>query len=237
MRQFIEFLRKLGNWLPLFFRWFIVEPKKIWFTLFPIFIGVIFCWLIPAGIFNGPILNDTFETRFRLTGLSLELLGIVTVVYGLNAALKLFDVERLWEIIPKWFKRCPNFRGDSRIIVGSINVTLEAATGSAFGTSTLTPNSSIENRVTFLEEQLKQVHLQLYKNRIDFENKFQKSSDALNTERCEREAGDKQAQQALKEFAVGDVYIELMGIIWLIFGAIFATASTELASIFCSSPF
>ena len=93
-------------------------------------------------------------------------------------------------------------------------------------------NSTIENRVAFLEEQIEQVHSQALENRICCENKYKTLLDALNTERSEREGGDKKAQQALKEFAVGDVFIELMGVIWLITGAISATASTELAKLF-----
>jgi hypothetical protein len=94
------------------------------------------------------------------------------------------------------------------------------------------PNSSIKNRVTFLEEQIKQVNLQAHKDRIHFENELKKLSDALNEERNERESGDNQVKQDIKESAVEDVYTELMGIIWLFIGAISATASTELAKFF-----
>lgn len=237
MRQQIEFMRKIVNWLFRIFIWLIIEPKEFWITLLlPIFVGVIVCWFNPVGISNEPELIDILEKRFRFTGLALELSGIGTVVYGLNETLKLFLGEHLLHIIPKWFKRFPKFRDDSRTIKGSTTFTLKPATGSAFGTSTLTPNSSIENRVTFLEEQLEQVHLQLYKNRIDFENELKKLSDAFNSERNTREDKDKQAKEVHKEFVVREVYTELMGIIWLIMGASLATVSKELASIFCSCP-
>lgn len=80
MRQLIEIIKMIGNWLPRFLQWFFIEPKKFWLTLLPIFFEAIFCWFIPVGIFNGSILNDVLETRFRLTGLFLEVLGIGTVV-------------------------------------------------------------------------------------------------------------------------------------------------------------
>lgn len=232
MRQITEFLKKLGNWLFRFFRWFFAEPLLFWITLIVIFLGVIFIWFIPVGIFNGPNFYDILETRFRLTGLILEVLGIGTVVCGLIKNLKLFEHAHPLEIIPKWFKRFPKF-GRPRTIVGSMNATLGLSDSCyAIGIASLGQNTSIENRVDFLEKQNIQIFDQLHKNRIHFENEFKKLSDALNAERNERESVHKQAQHDLREFAVGDVYIELMGIIWLIIGAISATASTELAKLF-----
>jgi hypothetical protein len=136
VRQVIEFLRKLGNWLFLFFIWIIVEPKKFWITLLPLVIGVIFCWLIPAGIFNGPILNDTLDTRFRLTGLFLEVSGMITVVYGLNETLKLHLGKNLLHIILEWLNRFPKFGVNSHI-VGSVANSMGRSTVSGFGTSVL----------------------------------------------------------------------------------------------------
>jgi len=232
MRQLIEIMRMTGNWLSRFFWWLVVEPKQFWPTLLPLFGGFIFCCFIPVGIFNGLIPDDSLETRFRLTGLVLELLGIITVVIGVNATLKLFDVDGLCKTILKWFKRFPKFVENARTTVGSISATTENATASFFGTTSLAPNSSIENRVAFLEEQLKQVHLQVYGNRIHFENECKSLSDALSAESDKRKTGDKQSHYDLKAFAVEDVYIEVMGVVWLIFGAISATASKELAIIF-----
>jgi len=231
LKQVFEFIRKLGNWLFRIFIWLLLEPKKFWITLLPFLVGFIFLLALPAGIFNGLYFYDTLETRFRLTGLILELLGICAVVYGLNDTLKLFLGKHLLHIIPEWFKRLPKFRNNHRLGVNPVNGAL-GLRGALLTTKIPAPTSTIENRVSFLEEQIKQVRSQAFKDRIYFENKYKTLVDALNTERSEREDGDKQAQQDLKEFAVGDAFIELMGVIWLFFGAIFATASTELAKLF-----
>lgn len=231
MRQFIEFLRTLGNWLARFFRWLLVEPKTIWITLLPIFIGVIIILFIPAGIFNYSFICDTLETRFRLTGLFLELSGIFSVVYGLNKTLKLHLGKNLLNIILEWFKRFPKFRDKPHIVETSINSMLDVFVSSS-STKIPAPNSSIEIRVAFLEEHMNRVESQVQGNKTHSENELKKLSDALNAERNERESGDNQVKQDIKESAVGDVYIELMGIIWLFIGAFFATASTELAKLF-----
>lgn len=231
MRQVIEFLINLKNWLARFFIWLIVEPKKIWFTLLPIFIGFIIILFIPAGIFNYSFICDTLETRFRLTGLFLELSGIISVVYGLNKTLKLHLGKNLLHIILEWFKQFPKFRDDSRTVVNSINATL-GLSGALSTTKIPAPNSSIENRVAFLEEHIQRVVSQIQENKRYCENEFKKLSHALNAERNERESGDNQVKQDIKESALEDAYIELTGIFWLFTGAISATASTELAKIF-----
>lgn len=77
---------------------------------------------------------------------------------------------------------------------------------------------------------------QAFDNKAHFERELKKLSDALITERNERENGDNQVKQDLKEFAVGDIYIELIGVAWLIIGAFSATASTELAKLFGQIP-
>ena len=236
MKQVIGFIKKLVNWIFRIFKWATVEFKLLWITLLlPIFVGVIIFRVIPDDILIGSNSCGTLENRFRLTGLILELLGIGLVVYGLNKTLKLFLGKHLLHIIPKLIKRFPKFGNNLPTAKCTINWIEEGETCSMDLTSSPAPNSSIENRVAFLEEQIKKVNLQAHKDRIHYENEIKRLSDALNVERSEREGGDKQSQQALKEFAVEDVYKELMGVIWLFFGAIFATASTELASISCSA--
>lgn len=99
MRQIFEFPKILINWFLRFYRWLIVEPKKVWITLLPIVAVVIFCWLLPKDILNGSYFCDSLEARFRISGLFLELLGIGTVVKGLNETLKLFLGERFLDMV------------------------------------------------------------------------------------------------------------------------------------------
>jgi hypothetical protein len=234
VRQIIEFFRKLRKWLPLVLRWLIIEPKIFWFTLLPFIFSGVFIWIIPAGILNNSIFCDTLEKRFQFMGLFLELSGIVLVVYGLNKTLKLYLGKHLFHFFPKWIKRFPKF-GGLPIISGYMNARENGYdTCQAVVTTSPPPDMSVENRVELLEKQYQKVWSQVQSNRFQFENEIKKLSDGLIAERKERERGDLQAQHSLKEFALGDVQLELMGVIWLFSGAIFATASTELALLFQS---
>jgi len=213
MQQMIDWIRNIGFWIIRVFRW-LCEAKKVWITLFSI-VGVFFFWYISAG---------KWEVCFRLTGLTLELLGIGTIVCGLNDTLKLFERTHLLDIIPKWIKRFPKFE-DKNTITAAVNVTCPMPSISAFVTSTPPPNTLIEERIARLEESLNSVHSQIFEN----QEKIKNLSLALSNERHDRETGDGKSYQKLKEFAVEGLYLEAMGVIWLIFGALFATASTELA--------
>jgi hypothetical protein len=231
-----EITARIGNWLLRFFRWFFIEPKYVWFALLPFFVAFLFWLLFPIGLFNGSILKVSLETRFRLSGLFLELSGIVAVVCGITKNLKSFDDKTLLQfyliLFTQWAKRYPKFIEEPHVSECSISVALGNATLSGHAFSSIAPSSSIENRITFMEEQVKQLYLQIHQDKTYFENNYKKLSDALNAERSEREAGDNHFHHELKELATGDVHIELMGIIWLIFGTSFATASTELAKYF-----
>lgn len=232
MRKIIEFLSKLKNWLIRTFKWLIIEPKLFWIMLLPFIFGYTLIKLIPIGILNTPFNCDTLDFRFRLIGLLLELFGICTVVYGLNEAFKFFEHTALLDIIVKWFKRFPKFF-ENHILVGSANIQ-ENFSDSCNGiiTTSANPNTSFENRISILEQQYNKLFIQVQNNRTHFTSELKKFSSDLNTEINQRIIGDKHNQQTLKEFAVRDVYIELVGIIWLLFGAISATASTELAKYF-----
>lgn len=232
MRRIIEFLKKLGNWLFRIFRWLINEFKLIWITLLPILVGVIFCLFIPTSIFNGPILCDTLESRFRLTGLILEVLGIGTVVYGLIKNLKLFERTHLLGIIIEKFKRFPKFKKHHHTLSASLISSIANVSGNLSVRVSPASNAPIEDRVAYLEEQIKQVQSQAFDNKALFEKKLKKLSDDFADDSLKRDIDDEKAKQDFKEYVVGDAYIELMGIIWLIIGAISATASTELAKAF-----
>lgn len=218
----IDWIKKFGRFIIGTVRW-LWEAKIVWITLLPFVGAFLFIWQTSAG---------TWEFRFRLTGLILELLGIGAVVYGLNETLKLHLGKNLLHIILEWFKRFPKFGDNPHIVISSINASLLGLSGSLHATNIPAPNSSIEKRVAYLEEHIKGVLSQVQENKIRSENELKKLSDALNAERNERESGDNQVKQDIKESALEDAYIELMGIFWLFTGAISATASTELAKCF-----
>jgi hypothetical protein len=213
----------LWYWIISVFRW--LWARKIFCVAVLLLVVAIFSsWKMALP-------DKTFADRLRYTGLALELFGIFTVAYGLYETLKTFG-RSLRSIISEPIKGFPKF-GEPRTIVGSMNA-IEESPDSCYATGTVSPspNRLIENRVADLEEQLKQV----LKDRTHFENEFKKLTDALNAERSEREASVERVRKMLEKFAVEGLAIEVLGVVCLVFGAIFATASSELAYFFDGFP-
>jgi hypothetical protein len=231
VRQVIEFIRKLGNWLFRIYKWLIFEFKLFLITVFPLIVGYIFIKLIPLGLLKTSFFLDDIECRFRGIGLFLELLGIGTVIFGLNNSLNLFESSPILGNIIEKFKRFPKFKISHLTLSASPCVSIESLLGTMSVRVSPPSNATIEDRVVFLEEEMKRALSQIQENKTNSDKELKKLLDALNAERSEQESRHKQVQQSLKEFAVGDVYIELMGIAWLITGAISATASTEWAKL------
>jgi hypothetical protein len=53
----------------------------------------------------------------------------------------------------------------------------------------------------------------------------------LGAARRERELGDEKNSKLVQEAAAGGLYLETMGVLWLLCGIIFATASNEIAKL------
>ena len=223
MEPMINWVKKFGRWIIRIFKW-LWEAKKVWLTLLSI-VGVLLFWYMYIG---------NWEDRFRFTGLTLEILGIGTVVHGLNETLKLFERTHPISIISAWFKRFPKFEDKNNDITISLNGNfINTSLDSALSlTSYSAPNISLDRRVALLEESLNQTKSQIFVIQQMLKRENQNMSEALTNESHEREIGDEKAQQKLKEFAIDGLAIEMMGVVWLVFGAIFATLSKELVEWF-----
>ncbi|WP_340121903.1 hypothetical protein [Methylobacter svalbardensis] len=208
MKPIIDWIKKFGRWIIRVAKW-LWEEKKVWITVLSIIGVFFFFWLIFPEKLEG-------EDRFRLTGLTLELLGICTVVYGVNETLKSLERPQLHDIISEWFKRFPKFEDKNNDITLTLNgMSSTCAQGSLFPHILRpVPNSlSLDKRVTLLEENLNQTNMAMFVIQQMLKQESQSMSEALTNESREREVGDENAQQQLKEFAVEGLALEIMGVV------------------------
>ena len=207
MEPIIDSIKKFGRWIIRVVKW--LWKRKIVFIALILLVGAIFSsWYMPMP-------DKTSADRFRYTGLALELLGIGTVACGLYETLK-SSKSTLRDIILEPFKEFPKLRDNSPVVVPMNGQSeIPALTSLGLGTP-LAPNSSVEERVTFLEELLKQVRLQAHENRTNVENEFKKSTNALNAERSEREVSVEKVRQMFDKFAIDGIAIEAIGVVCLV---------------------
>ncbi len=197
-----------------------------------------FLWAVsvPLVIFCSYFLFSNWELRFRMSGMFLQLMGVVTVAWGLMGAHKLFSKAGFTEIIKKWFMSIPPFTETSSVHMGVGNVQLEGITGSAYGTVSLANAPSLEEKMELIEKVLNNLNKQqgVLDKKIDTNAK--EHALAIENEKKFRERSIQQVKELIREIAVGGIHIESIGVIWIFFGIIFATIPKELVCLFFCLP-
>ena len=229
----IDSIKKLGRWIIQVAIW--LWERKIVVIALILLIGAISFILYMPMPNNMPMPDKTSVDRFRYTGLALELFGIFTVAYGLYETLK-SSKRTLLSIISESFKVLPKHEIKNYSIIGSIPIKLGLSSLMSYQPG---PDTPPDKQVTQLWKCLSRANEQIddiQKIQQQLKRDNQNMSDALNTERSEREASVEKVRQMLKKFAVDGLAIEAIGVVCLVLGAVFATLSTELAYFFDSFP-
>jgi hypothetical protein len=210
----------LLRWVRSLFRW-IVEPRTFWLCTFVVVASVVVS-----------LSGEISETKIRIIGLFLQLCGIGTVAWGLRETRKLFGypgfVEHLWE----WIKRFPRFK--PKPSHSYVNATLPMIKVNSRGHSwqNSAPDATIEERLQAVEANLLNVNQRLIQvhQRIDHETR--RITSELSEEQRLREEEDEEIRRKLSLSQTGGLSISAMGLVWLFWGIIMSTASTEIAKWF-----
>ncbi len=215
----IRRLMRLFRWLVRVASW-LHEAWAVW--------GAV---LVMTVALLNPFTSPAWEARVRITGMLLQLFGISTVVVELHKTQTLFHKPSLRKMAVGWFARFPKFGVETQIVVGSGGVSSRVAV-TGYGTVSLPPTASLEERIAALERGLNQANGRIHQveNRIGEEARIR--SSALESERRERVVEDQSNQQLIEKAAAGDLHLEFIGVLWLALGVILATASNEIVSMF-----
>ena len=171
-----------------------------------------------------------WEPRIRLSGMVLELAGLLTVAWGLGETRKHFHQPSLFAGVRAYITRFPSWR---RHIV----LRAEAAAFLAAGSSTMTGRvttsqeaGTIEDRVTFLEKQVARLSTEQLEINRKFTDAERKHEASIQSESEKREVGDAHTRKQLEEAVAGGLHLEMTGAAWILVGIVLATASNEIAS-------
>lgn len=199
------------------FVWVFCKAWPIWF---------LFAFIVPPFFIVYMSLENS-DRYLNYYGLILELLGSGTVVLGLMGRWKLFGLpdffKELWNQRPRWNQK-PH------------HATHAGTGGAVFGGSSESsgwhppqPDSSIEVRLTLLEENVKRFYDRFNNMDKKLKQEERRVNDALNLERQTREKSNKEFKTTLHELGAGGLKIEVFGIYWLFLGMIFSTIPQETA--------
>jgi hypothetical protein len=211
---------------------------RIWVGRIPVwFWGQRSLWLPTAVLCGVPLIAIAIplgqpELRIRYSGLVLELLGIITVIVGLRHKGRLFNKPSLRQRLAQAMQSFPSWPGRNRTVALS-GVSISATAGvagrlSAWHSAT---DTSLERRIAALEkniESLKLDHAEAVKALRTADEQIRHS---LESESTERKSVDADLKRKIDGIGGDGLHVEAMGIIWVVFGAILTTVSTELASL------
>jgi uncharacterized protein (TIGR04206 family) len=167
------------------------------------------------------------EKDFRLLGMLLQLVGVLTVAKVLIDSGRLFKKPTFRERIAQYFKRFPRRHVP---IHGSLSAQEEGhdiARVRVFVSPS--PDTPLEKRVEMLEEKTKN----LFSEVDELGEKIRAQSDGLalkiTEEVTQRKAGQRAFEEQLESAIIGGSHVEWWGVIFFIVGIILASTSPELA--------
>jgi len=193
-------------------------PRHVWACLLVTAVALIFC-LRPG----------TSEPVIRLTGLALQLLGVLTVAWGIAETRRFFGLPPLRSKVKAWLEAAPFRRSQTVSAVG--HATLGAPTGKARGYGMHGPgeNPTVESRLEALEKNLAVVHQRITGLEQEYDQELRSLSERIRAENGSLKAELGQVRGRLEGFGTGGVRVSAMGVVWLFLGLVLSTAGVEIA--------
>ena len=206
-----------------FNRWLFIDPSPIWLAILAPGVTLLVAW---------PVTTSS-ESRVRIAGFLVTLLGGALVLKGITGTQHLFNKPRLYRRVTAWLRRLPPIFARRGIIHAAGFAVTASATVSARGHVRVNPKdpSSVSSRVDAIEENLRRVddRISQVETRVDQEVKSVR--ELVDSERSERARGHPTLDARLEEAAAGDLDLELVGVWWLIVGQVLGSFPEEIGRV------
>lgn len=213
-------MRKTRNWLRSVYLW-LMEARY-----FALSIAVVVC-----AIFFIVMLGSS-ERSIRLAGMTLQLLGVGTVIWGVAKTREFFGHTPVASQIKDWLLKFPRYT--PKPVVLSASGTFEPLTVRSYGFSSPPKVSpfTTEGRLAAIEVELNQMREQFCKTHQIIDEKVAGINHLIEVETASRNQSVQYVLQRLELTATGGIHITSVGALWLFIGVILGSASPELAAIF-----
>ena len=180
-------------------------------------IAAIFVLVIFMGI-------SCLERQIRISGMALQLMGVILVAVGLR------DTRQAFDDLPTTLGAIKAWRS-GRLRFGPQHHVLHAE-GASFGTSTVAararvsagPDSPLERRVAILEQEVTNLFDELGTLSAEMKKKTDEGS--------ERAKADEKTKNQLRRAIAEGIPLGIVGVIFFLLGITGGTASPEIASSF-----
>jgi hypothetical protein len=172
----------------------------------------------------------TSEPLVRWTGLVLQLLGIATVIVGIEQTRRLFNHPSFLSVAAAWLKQFPPLKRN--IVIGGVaagEINLDGMKARGYATSNPPPNASVDDRLASLERNVRHLNKRIDDAFQEIDKTESAHTKALEKEKQERRAEDSKIASKLEISGTGGLHVSAIGAIWLIIGVILGTGSVEIA--------
>ena len=187
-------------------------------------------------------LAKPLEFTLRTTGGLLQIFGIFSVALGIRKLRRSFGLRpvsveilsEFWAWTVQFGRRIARMFGRGRdvTVTASANLRTAGALSTARAKIGRGPNLSVEQRLEFLERSFDNMQDFTYKLQDDVQNEIDLRKAAIAAERADREKHIAEVRSQVNELAVGGIQLQIVGILWLLFGVALATWSQEIAPLF-----
>jgi len=193
------------------------------------FVGLALAVVVPILVFA--LSPGVDASSIRLWGLLLQVLGILTVIWGISKTRSLFGHPPVFHKSWEWIKRCPLWaKRDVLAIAGNTAVEIESA-GDIHVVRGAGKNATVEQRLEALEQNVTEIHSRISSIQGHLQDRIKASEDALSQETRERTKGNEELREKLEATGTGGVHISAIGALWLLVGVTLSTAAPEIVCI------
>lgn len=201
-------LKLLGPWLR--------EANNFWFAL--VTNGFAIC--IALGAWSS-------EPVARWTGMVLQLMGVLTVAWGISETRAFFGHPSLASKAKGWLKRFPLLRVNRVIACMGGSYSITGGKLRAFITSNpLGP--TLDDRIDALEKNIVLINERISSTQKELDAEVAKAAEALKTEETSRQTADQELAHKLESTATGGVHISAIGASWIFIGQILGSTAPEI---------
>lgn len=193
------------------------------------------CFIVTAVALAVCLRPDTTEPTIRLTGLFLQLLGVLTVVWGIMETRRFFGRPPISSNVRSWLAAAPFHR--PKVISAAGHASLGPLTCKArgYGMHSAGEHPTVESRLDALEKNIAGVHQRITGLEQEYDQEFLKLGAQVRTESNSLKAELHRINGRFEAFGTGGVHISAIGAVWIFAGLVLSTAAIEIAHALGSS--
>jgi len=195
--------KSIFNWFKEFGSW-ICYGKLLWIYLF----------LVVAFSF--------FNRLYLYFGTGLQLLGIITIVIGINNKIKLFRKENPLKQFSKYFARFPSLKTKPILLNISDSIQAVSLENAIIIRGVKKPDQSFADIIRYIDEKQMQTNEHISNLRMELNNQINNITKELNDQRQQLDSNIIEVGKKLELSSISDISLELFGAGCIAAGLVFS---------------